>query len=85
MLPSVKLQIKFTKARPSFYLMKKTADSKTTFKFFDTYLLVRRVHPKPAILSAQTMALCKGILTRHNLPRVELKTLHSQPDRYPCL
>jgi len=45
LLPKVKLQIKLTKTIPSFYVMKKTADTKTTFKFLDAYLMVRRVQP----------------------------------------
>jgi len=59
MLPGVKLQIKLTKARPSYYPLNKTADSKTIFKLLDAYLLVRRLHPNPAISLAQTMALRK--------------------------
>jgi len=50
LLPRVPLQIKLTRARPSFYLMNKSADTKTNFKFLDAYLLVRRVQPNPAIL-----------------------------------
>jgi len=64
MLPVVKLQMKLTKARPTFNLINITADSKTIFNFFNAYLLVKRVHPKPAILSAQYMALIKGALAR---------------------
>ena len=67
MLPGVKLQIKLTKARPSFYLLKKTADSKTNFKFLDAHLLLRREQPKPAILSAQTMKLGKVVLARFDI------------------
>ena len=33
-LPDVQPQIKLTKARPSFYLMNKTADWKTSFTFW---------------------------------------------------
>ena len=51
--PRVLLLIKMTKDRPSFYLMKKIADTKTTFKFLDAYLLVRRVQPNPEILKSQ--------------------------------
>ena len=40
LLPKVQLQIKLTKARQSFYLMKKTADTKIIFKFLDAYLMV---------------------------------------------
>ena len=53
LLPRVPLQIKLTKVRPSFYLMNKSADTKTSFKFLDAHHLVRRVQPKPKILEAQ--------------------------------
>jgi len=33
--------------------MNKIADTKTTFKFLDAYLMVRRVEPNPVILLAQ--------------------------------
>ena len=35
LLPGVSLQTRLTKTRPSFYMMSKEADSKTTFKFLD--------------------------------------------------
>jgi len=35
LLPKVQLQIKLTKARPSIYIMNKTADTKTIFKLLD--------------------------------------------------
>ena len=54
--------------------MNKIADTKTTFKFLDAYLLVRRVQPNPAILEAQEKALEKGALARYNMTRVDLKT-----------
>jgi len=56
-LPKVPLQIILTKALPSFYLMNKSADTITTFKFLDAYLMVRRVKPNSLILSAQEMTL----------------------------
>ena len=59
MLTRVQMQMKLTKAQPSFYLLKKTANSKNTFKFQDAYLMVRRVQPNPLILSAHDMALTK--------------------------
>jgi hypothetical protein len=43
LLPGVRLQIKLTKAKQSFFLMNKSADSKTYFKFLDAQLLVNRV------------------------------------------
>jgi len=33
LIPSVRMQIKLTKAKPSFYLMKKDAETKTVFNF----------------------------------------------------
>ena len=59
MLPGMQLQIKLTKARPDFYQINITADSKTTFKFLDAYLIFRRVQPNPLILSAHDKALTK--------------------------
>jgi hypothetical protein len=47
LLPGVSLQIRLTKARFTFYLMNKNVDTKTTFKFLDAQLLVRRVRPTP--------------------------------------
>ena len=43
LLPSVTLQVKLTKARPRFYLMNKSSDTKTSFKFLDAYRLLGRV------------------------------------------
>jgi hypothetical protein len=63
-----------TKARPTFYLMNKSADTKTTFKFLDAYLLVRRVQPNHVILSAQETALERGAIARYNMTSVDLKT-----------
>jgi len=37
LLLRVQLQIKLSKAPPSFYLMNQTAETKTTFKFLDSY------------------------------------------------
>ena len=47
LLPGVRLQIKFTKAKPSFYLMNTKADSTTIFKFLDTKL--RPSHQNPPL------------------------------------
>ena len=74
MLPGINLQMKLTKAGPSFYIMIKTAESKIIFKFLDAYLLVRRLHPNPATLSAQTLAHGKWIFARYNIMKVDLKT-----------
>jgi len=53
--------------------MNKTADSKTTVKFLDSYLMVRRVQPNPLILSAQERALTAGTLAKYNITRVDLR------------
>ena len=74
LLPGVSLQIKLTKARPSFYMMGKEADSKTTFIFLDAQLLVKRVKPDRVTLLAHTATLNTGALARYNMTRVELKT-----------
>jgi hypothetical protein len=55
-------------------MMNKTVDSKTTFKFLDAQLLVRRVRPNPAILIAHNATLHTGCIARYNLTRVQLKT-----------
>ena len=74
LLPGVRLQIRLNKARPSFYLMNNSVDSKTVFKFLDAQLLVRRVRPKPAILLAHTATIKnRGRLARYNLTKVDLK------------
>ena len=52
LLPGVPLQIKLKKDRPSFYLMNKSANTKTSFKFLNAYQLFTRVQPKPPILEA---------------------------------
>ena len=72
LLPGIKLQIKFTKAKSSFYLTSIAADSKTTFKFLDAQLLVRRIKANPKIPIAHE-ALLKTELALYNMTRVELK------------
>jgi len=74
LLPGLSLQIRLTKTRPSFYMMSKEADSKTTFKFLVAQLLVKRVKPDPVTLLAHTATLNTGALARYNMTRVELKT-----------
>ena len=85
LLPRVQLQIKLTKARQRFYLMNKPADSKSTFKFLEAYLMVRRVQPNPLILSAHERALTDGALARYNITSVDIKTFTFRPDRNPDL
>jgi len=57
-------------------MMSKEVDSKTTFKFLDAQLLVKRVKPDPVTLLAHTATLNTGALARYNLTRVELKTFN---------
>jgi len=54
-------------------MMSKGADSKTTFKFLDAQLLVKRVKPDPVTLLAHNATLNTGALARYNMTRVELK------------
>jgi len=68
------MQIKLTKAKPSFYLMNKDAETKTLFKFLDAQLLVSRVRHSPLLLLVHNVALEKGALERCNLTRVEPKS-----------
>jgi len=71
-LPGVRLQIKFTKAKQGMCLISGTTDSRTIFKFLSARLYVRRVRANPRILLAH-----KTLNTRlaiYNLTRVELKT-----------
>jgi len=73
LLPGIQLQIKFTKAKPSFYVMNTAEDCKTVFKFLDAKLLVRRIRANPKIHLAHEATL-KNDLARYNLTRVEVKT-----------
>jgi len=73
LLPGINLQIKFTKAKSSFYLMRTAADSKNTFKFLDPQLLVRRIKANPKIPITHE-ALLKTELVLYNMTGVEIKT-----------
>jgi len=73
LFPGIKLQIKFSKPKPHFNLMNTTADSKTTFKFLDAKLFVRRIRANPQIPLSNEETL-KTDLARYKLTRVELKT-----------
>ena len=59
LLPRVRLHIKLK-------MYEQDDRIKGHFQILDAYLQVRRVHPKPANLSAQTMALSKRVLARYN-------------------
>ena len=73
-LPGVSLQIRLTKPRPAFYMMRKESGSKTTFKFLDAQLLVKRVKSDPVSQLAHNATLNTGTRARYNMTRVELKT-----------
>jgi len=70
LIPGVRMQIKLTKAKPSFYLMNKVAETKTVFKFLDARLLVNRVRHSPSLLLAHNIARGKSALARYNMTRV---------------
>ena len=72
--PGVRIQIRLTKAKSSFYLMNKDPESKVVFKFLDAQLLVNLVRSSPSILVAHEKALSHNVVARYNVMRVELKT-----------
>jgi hypothetical protein len=72
LLPGVRMQMKLTKAKPSFYLMNTDPAHSTVFKFLDAKLYVKRVRAKPALLLAHNETLKHGALSPYNL-RFELK------------
>jgi len=77
LLSGVRLHIKLTKPKDDFYLMYASTDTKkqkTTFKFIDAELIVRRIRPSPKISLAHNEALSKGFFGRYYLTRDELKT-----------
>jgi hypothetical protein len=73
LLPGVRMQVKLTKAKPSFYLMHTDPAHSTVFTFLDAKLYVKRVRVNPALLMAQNETLKHGALSRYNLTGVELK------------
>jgi len=54
--------------------MKETADTKTTIKFKDAYLMVRLEQQKYLILSALETALAEGTYEPYNMTSFNLKT-----------
>jgi hypothetical protein len=72
LIPNIKLQIKFIKAKPGFPLMITAAVSKTTFNFLDAKMFVKRIRTNSQIPLAHE-AILKTDLARYNLTRVELK------------
>jgi len=65
----VRLQIRLKKSRPNFYVVNKSVDPKTVFKFLDAQLLVRRVRSNPALLLPHNSTLKKWSFARYNLTR----------------
>jgi len=61
LIPGVQRQTKLAKAKPSFYLMNKDAETNTVFKFLDAQLLVSRVRPSPSLLLAHNIALGRAL------------------------
>ena len=72
--PGVRIQIRLTKAKSSFYLMNKDPESKVVFKFLDAQLLVNRVRSSPLILVAHEKTFGHEVKARYNVTSVELKT-----------
>ena len=72
--PGFRLQIKFTKAKSSYYLMKQVAESKTVLQFLDAQIWVKRIRPNPKIPLAHNVVLSKGSVARYNMTRVEIKS-----------
>ena len=72
-LPGVRIQITFTKAKQDTCLMSGPLYSKTIFRFLSARLHVRRVRANPRILLAHNETL-NIRLAIYNLTRVELKT-----------
>ena len=60
-LPGVKLQIKLTKGKRTFYLMNTKSDSTTEFQFLEAYLIVNRIRPNPAYLIAHSATRAKEV------------------------
>jgi hypothetical protein len=73
-LPSVRMQVKLTKAKREFHLINKDANSKVVFKILDAQLLVKRVKPIPAYLIAHTKAVQTRAIAKYNLSRVDVNS-----------
>jgi hypothetical protein len=73
LLPGVRLQINFSKAKSAFYLMNTDAQSETRFKFLDAQLRVNRIRPHPQIQLSHNTVLSKGGKAKY-ITRVELKS-----------
>jgi len=76
LLNGVKIQIKLTKAKKSFYLLSYRADTNNTFKFKEIVLYVKRIRPVPSILSSHNEALLAGYPARYNFTRENSRLSH---------
>jgi len=74
LISGVNIQIKFTKARQTFFIISNKAHPKVKFVFKEARLYVRRIRSNAKILTSHNNALLKGYSARHNFTRVELKT-----------
>jgi hypothetical protein len=72
LLPGVRLQIKFSKAKSG--LINTDVPSETTLKFLDAQLRVNRIRPNPHIQVAHNTVNSKGGKARYSITRVELKS-----------
>jgi hypothetical protein len=83
LLTDIKLHIKFTKAKPSFFLMNHAAESKTVFKFLDAKLFVKLLGQTPGS-TLPTKKTLKADLARYKVMGVELKLSRSlqSPNHY---
>jgi len=71
--PSIYLQIKLTKARSSFYLMKRLQIQKLLLNS-STQKLCKTYQIGPEVLLARHSTVSKGGIARYNMTRVELTT-----------
>ena len=73
LLPGVNIQIRLTKTRPSFYMMSKETDTKSTSKYLDAKLLVKRVKTDPVTPLVHVTTLNTWALAGYNMTRLEHK------------
>jgi hypothetical protein len=73
LIPGVKIHVRLTKAKDSFYLMNTERTSISTFKFLEAELNVRCVWPNPDVLTAHHLDLAKGGMIELDFTRVELR------------
>jgi len=72
LLPLVQLQIKFTKSKSDFYVMRTKADTGAVFKVLEATIHVKRLKPPHTIQLAHAKAL-KKVNAGYDMSRVMLK------------